>query len=97
MTSSNAYKYGRSLIALHWLIFFLLIFVYAVIEFRVLFDKGMPEREFMKSLHFMFGLLVLLLVLFRLVARRLNPRPPPHSSEGWYKLLHIASQVGHWA
>ena len=61
MTSSNAYKYGRSLIALHWLMFFLLIFVYAVIEFRVLFDKGMPEREFMKSLHFMFGLLVLLL------------------------------------
>ncbi|CAN1511424.1 CybB Cytochrome B561 [Burkholderiaceae bacterium] len=97
MTSSNEYKYGRSLIALHWLMFFLLIFVYAVIEFRVLFDKGMPEREFMKSLHFMFGLLVLLLVLFRLVARRLNPRPPPHSSEGWYKLLHIASQVGHWA
>jgi cytochrome b561 len=44
MTSSNAYKYGRSLIALHWLMFFLLIFVYAVIEFRVLFDKGMPER-----------------------------------------------------
>jgi len=96
MTYSNSYKYGRSLITLHWLMFFLFIFVYAVIEFRVFFDKGTPEREFMKSLHFMFGLLVLLLVLFRLVARRLSPRPPPDSSEGWYKLLDRASQVGHW-
>ena len=84
------------MILLHWLMFFLFIFVYAVIEFRVLFDKGMPEREFMKSVHFMFGLLVLLLVLLRLVARRLSPRPPPVSSEGWYKLIDIASQVGHW-
>jgi cytochrome b561 len=51
----------------------------------------------MKALHFMFGLLVLLLVLLRLVARRLSPKPPAYSSVGWFKLLHIGSQVAHWA
>ncbi len=77
--------------------FFLFIVVYAAIEFRVYFDKGMPEREFMKALHFMFGLLVLLLVLLRLVARLSSPKPPPYSSEGWSKLLHLGSQIAHWA
>ena len=97
MTSSSTYKYGQALILLHWLMFFLFIFVYAAIEFRVFFDKGMPEREFMKALHFMFGLLVLLLVLLRLVARRLSPRLPPDSSKDWSKFFHIGSQAAHWA
>ena len=61
MTSYEpSFKYGRLLVALHWLMFLLLIVVYAAMEFRVLYDKGMPEREFMKSLHFMFGLCVFL-------------------------------------
>jgi superoxide oxidase len=95
MTSTNTYKYGRSLIVLHWLMFFLFICVYVFIEFRVFFDKGMPERELMKALHFMFGLLILLLVSLRLLARGLSPRPPTDSSQSGYKFLHIASQVGH--
>ena len=54
-TYDSAFKYSRPLVFLHWLMFLLLVVVYAAIEFRVLYDKGMPEREFMKSLHFMFG------------------------------------------
>jgi cytochrome b561 len=96
MNYPSSYKYGKALVLLHWLMLFLLIFVYAAIEFRVLFDKGMPEREFMKALHFMFGLLVLLLVLLRLVARRLSPKLPPDSSKGWSKLFHTGSQLAHW-
>jgi len=95
--STPTFKYGRLLIALHWLMLLLFIVVYAAIEFRVLFDKGMPERELMKALHFMFGLLVLLLVLLRLVARRFSPMPAPPAPSGWSKLLNQTAQVGHLA
>ena len=55
MNSSDAsFKYARPLVALQWLMFLLFIVVYAAMEFRVIYDKGMPERDFMKSLHFMF-------------------------------------------
>ncbi len=97
MTSTSTFKYGRPLIALHWLMFLLLMAVYAAIEFRVIYDKGMPEREFMKSLHFLFGLLVLCLVVLRLFARRFSPQPPAPSISGFSQLLHRASQVGHLA
>ena len=97
MTPTSTFKYGRPLIAMHWLMFLLFILVYAAIEFRVIYEKGMPEREFMKSLHFMFGLAVLLLVLLRLLARRLSPKPEPQFLTGFSKLLAIASQVGHAA
>ena len=76
MTSYDPFfKYSRPLVLLHWLMFLLLIVVYAAMEFRVLFEKGMLEREFMKSLHVMFGLCVFVLVLLRLLAKRLSPHP----------------------
>lgn len=97
MHSTNAFKYSRPRIALHWLMFFLLVMVYAAIELRVFFDKGTPERDFMKSLHFMFGLTVLLLVLVRLLARRFSSAPPNLPLEEFFKHMHRASQLGHWA
>jgi cytochrome b561 len=54
-TYDRAFKYSRPLVSLHWLMFLLLIVVYAAVEFRVFYDKGMPEREFMKSLHLCSG------------------------------------------
>jgi cytochrome b561 len=96
MNSADAsFKYARPLIALHWLMFLLFIVVYAAMEFRVIYDKGMPERDFMKSLHFMFGLSVLLLVVFRLWAKRLSPRPPLQQLHGLANLMQRASGVGH--
>ena len=96
MTSFEpSFKYGRLLVALHWLMFLLLIAVYAAMEFRVLYDKGMPEREFMKSLHFMFGLCVLLLVFLRLLAKRLSPRPESVSSQVLSLWLQRAAGAGH--
>jgi cytochrome b561 len=54
MTTTNTpFRYARLLVVLHWLMFALFIVVYAAMEFRVLYEKGMPEREFMKSLPFM--------------------------------------------
>jgi cytochrome b561 len=94
-TTDNPFKYARPLVALHWLMFLLLIVVYAAMEFRVLYDKGMPEREFMKSLHFMFGLCVLALVLLRLLAKRLSPHPEAAVHSGALLVLQRASRLGH--
>jgi hypothetical protein len=90
-SSDSSFRYARPLIGLHWLMFLLFIVVYAAMEFRVIYDKGMPERDFMKSLHFMFGLCILLLVVFRLWAKRLSPRPPLLQLHGLAKLMHRAS------
>jgi cytochrome b561 len=96
MTSYDpVFKYSRPLVSLHWLMFLLLIVVYAAMEFRVLFEKGMPEREFMKSLHVMFGLCVFALVLLRLLAKRLSPRPEELETQGLRLLLHRAAGAGH--
>ena len=75
--------------------FLLFVVVYAAVEFRVLFDKGMPEREFMKSLHFMLGLCIFPLVFLRLVAKRLSPLPVTVDSRGLSLLLNRASGAGH--
>jgi cytochrome b561 len=43
MTSyDHAFKYFRPVVILHWLMFLLLIVVYAAMEFRVFFEKSMP-------------------------------------------------------
>lgn len=68
-------RYSKPLIILHWLMLVLMVITYATIELRELFPKGTEPREFMKSLHFMFGLTVLLSVSFRLYFR-LNSTSP---------------------
>ena len=68
-------RYHRASISLHWLMLALFIAVYASIELRVLFEKGTELRETMKSLHFMFGLLIFFLVWLRLLVRVNYPTP----------------------
>ena len=89
------FKYSRPLIGLHWLMVLLLILVYAAMEFRVLFEKGMPQREFMKSLHVMFGLCFFALLVLRLLAKRLSPRPEGVENQGLRLLLQRAAGAGH--
>lgn len=69
-------RYSTAAIWLHWLMFLLLVAVYAFIEFRELFDKGTDPRELMKTIHFMLGLCVLLLVSARIFTRVTNIVPP---------------------
>ena len=71
-------------ISLHWLMVVLFIAVYASIELRVLFEKGTELRETMKSLHFMFGLLIFFLVWLRLTMRIKYPA------------LHIKPALPRW-
>ena len=69
-------RYHRSSIVLHWAMLVLFVGVYASMELRELFDKGSVPREALKSLHFMLGLLVFVLVWLRMALRLKFPAPP---------------------
>lgn len=74
--NNNAHeRYSTLSIALHWIMFVLMAAVYASIELRVIFPKGSDPREAMKTLHFMLGLSVLLLVMLRIYGRAISPVP----------------------
>jgi len=72
----KATRFNRWSIALHWAMVVLFVAVYALIELRVLFEKGSVPRETMKSLHFMFGMLIFALVWARLFLRLRHASPP---------------------
>ena len=73
--SLSSQRYHSSLIALHWLTLFLLVAIYALMEFKGIYDKGSAPRELMKSWHFILGLTLLLVTVARLVARTTFPAP----------------------
>ena len=68
-------RYGSLSIGLHWLMFVLLVAVYACVNLADAFPKGSAPREALKNWHFMLGLSVLGLVLLRLLARRIGVTP----------------------
>ena len=91
-------RYGSVSIALHWLMLALLAAVYLCIELRGLFPKGSDGREAMKALHFMLGLLVLVLAGVRLAVHLLGPSPrisppPPRWQSIAGKLMHGALYI----
>jgi cytochrome b561 len=85
--------YGTLSIALHWFMFLLMAAVYAAIELRELFPKGSDPREALKTLHFMLGLSVLLLVTLRIYAR--VSTPTPMIVPGVSRAQHLAAKLGH--
>lgn len=92
---NTANRYGSLSIGFHWLMVLLFIAVYAFIELRELYPKGSDPREAMKAWHFMFGMLVFVLVWPRLAARLSGPapliRPEPAAWMQW------SSRLGHLA
>jgi cytochrome b561 len=87
--------YGKSSIALHWLMALLIAAAYAFIELRELYPKGSDPREAMKTIHFGLGLCVLFLLLPRLAAR-INGGVPAITPESpfWQQ---VAARVAHLA
>lgn len=88
-------RYGLLSIGIHWLMLLLFIAVYACIELRSFYPKGSDIREGLKTWHFMFGMLVFVLVWLRLAARMSGPAPgihpqPPDWQQLSAKLLHLA-------
>lgn len=69
-------KYSATLRLLHWSMFALVALAYASINLRKAFERGSDSRLLMVESHFLLGMLVLLLVLPRLLARWRSPQPP---------------------
>jgi cytochrome b561 len=91
-------RYSPILIGLHWFMFVLLIAVFATIEIRSLFPRGSDPRELVKALHFMFGVVVLLLVVVRLGVRLSSPTPAIVPTPGVFenllaKIMHLSLYV----
>lgn len=78
--SNTLQRYGKFPMALHWITVILIIAVYACIELREFYPKGTDMRNGLKNWHFMLGLTVWGLTLFRLVVRLFNRAPPLDSS-----------------
>ena len=93
--TNTAVRYGSLSIALHWLMFLLLVGVYSCIELRELYPKGSDLRNALKAWHFTLGLTVFALVWLRLALRLFQVTPaiePP--VPGWQ---HILSKLVHLA
>lgn len=90
------YRYSNWVISLHWLTLLLLTIVYASMELRGFAPKGSELRDSLKSLHFLLGLCVLLVVAVRICARwQSGPapgiRPPmPAWQDRSASLMHYA-------
>jgi superoxide oxidase len=94
MTGNNA-RYSSLVIGLHWIMFLLMIAIYVTMEFRGIFERGSEPRELMKSIHFMLGATLLLLVVVRIAARVFSTTPeivPPIKPQLKIlsKLMHLA-------
>ena len=88
-------RYGSLSIALHWLMFLLLVGVYSCIELRELFPKGSDPRNALKAWHFTLGLTIFGLVWLRLALRLFQVTPtinPPVP-----RWQHIISKTVHFA
>ncbi len=84
-------KYARPVILLHWIMALLIIGLYAIGLSVDSFDK--PLRPTIVNFHALFGLLLLLLLGLRVIARRSNASPVFPTSMG--PLFQRAATVGH--
>jgi superoxide oxidase len=92
--NNNTNRYGSVSITLHWLMFLLIVAVYACIELREFFPKGSDPRAALKTWHFTLGLSVFALVWLRLGLRLLQPVPAIEPQPvAWQR--HLAN-VLHW-
>ncbi|WP_416879048.1 cytochrome b [Litorimonas sp.] len=89
-------RYSKTAIALHWTIAVLII---GLIIFGLLMtNPNMPNRFVLYQLHKSFGIMVLILSIFRLIWRLLHTPPPlPEGMKKWEvaaaKFTHIAFYV----
>ena len=95
---NSAQRYGTLSVSLHWLMFLLIVAVYACIELREFYPKGSDIRAAFKTWHFTLGLTVLSLVWLRLGLRLLQPvpaiEPPPVA---WQRYLATAMHFALYA
>jgi superoxide oxidase len=96
--TASTTKFNPALVLLHWFMLLLIATVYCLMEFRDIFPKNSDPRELMKSLHFMLGISVLVLVILRLCVRNLTaipaitPEPKPFEKI-LAKSMHVALYI----
>lgn len=88
-------RFSKPVIAFHWIGFLLIVGVYLFIELHEFFPRGSDMRLGLKSLHFSFGLLILLLFLPRLIAHLKGGTPAIVPAPGAIQhkiaaLMHVA-------
>lgn len=87
-------RYGWLAIGFHWLMFLLIVAVYATMELKSIFPRGSSGRQNMALWHYMLGLSVFYLVWLRLLVRSQGSEPaiePPP-----VRWQSVASRVMHW-
>ncbi|WP_341520281.1 cytochrome b [Pseudomonas sp. G.S.17] len=95
MNSTNVpQRYAKLSIAMHWLMLFLFVGVYACIELKGLMPRGSAARSLSLGLHALFGLAIFVMVWIRLLGR-IMPAPaiaprPPRWQIGLSHLMHLA-------
>lgn len=93
-----SHHYGAVSITLHWLMAILIIAVYTFMELRGIFPKDSEPRQTMKAIHFMLGLVVLLMVIPRTALRLFSVTPaikpePPAWQQQLTRIVHLALYV----
>ncbi len=91
--SQSSDRYSSISIAMHWVMFLLIVAVYACIELREIYPKGSDPREALKMWHFMLGLCVFILIWVRLffIVKGKSPDIVP-TPPRWQHLLSKAVQ-----
>lgn len=89
----SSIHYSRASIALHWLVFLLIVAAFITIEFKGQFPKGSDARELCKSIHGVFGQLIFIAMALRLAIRLKYGVPKPISAT---PLLSALAQGMHW-
>ena len=95
--NTAAHRYSPTSIALHWLMFLLIVGVYALIELREFYPRGSDPREAMKAWHFTLGLSVFALVWLRIVVRLFSTAPPKLVEPAWRSFLAKAVHLALYA
>ena len=92
-----AHRYSLISITLHWLMFALIVAVYAMMELRDFYPRGSDPREAMKAWHFTLGLSVFALVWVRIIARLFTAAPPKLNEPAWRSRMAKATHLALYA
>ncbi|MCC3747763.1 cytochrome b561 [Rouxiella badensis] len=86
-------KYSPIQIAIHWLVFLLVVATYATIELKGFIPKSLPQHALLTVLHYSFGASVLLMMSTRVFVRLMYVTPgitpkPPHWQDIAAHIMH---------
>ena len=68
-------RYSSMSVGLHWLMLLLIAAAYITMEFRGVFERGTEQRNLMVYSHYLLGLSILVLVIFRVLVRLITATP----------------------